>query len=136
VLVQLAGTSIEWISQSQSNVAQSTFTAELAALTSATEEAKFYRLLMGELGLGTRAPTRVRSDNAAAVLFANAEQYVGKAKSLPIKFFAVREAVEAGDVDVTHVPSASNLGDAFTKSLSRPTFVKFRDLMGVGKPPA
>jgi hypothetical protein len=125
------GLTIDWHSHSQSSVAQSTFVAELSALTDTVDEAKYMRLLLDELGLGTKAPSVVYVDNNAAWTFANKDDHVSIAKSLPIRFFSVKEAVAAGQIVVSHVPTKVNVADAFTKPLAYPTFSRLRAMMGV-----
>ena len=52
-----------------------------------------------------------------------------KHNELDIHF--VREKVAVGEVRVTHVPSARQIADVFTKGLSSALFLDFRDSLSV-----
>jgi hypothetical protein len=131
LILTFGGMTIEWSSRTQSNIATSTFAAELCALSEATDEAIYMRHLLAELNLATNIPTAIHVDNNAAWTFASRDDHMSSAKSLPSKFFGIKEHVAEGSILPRKIPSLSNVADICTKPLVYTQFAKLRTLLGV-----
>ena len=57
-----------------------------------------------------------------------------QSKHIALDYHFVREKVAAGHLPVQFVPSAFQIADLFTKSLSRPQFLFFRSKLNVSPP--
>ena len=110
---------VSWSSKKQSTVALSTMEAEYVALAHATKEAIWLRALLGELHLGTDAPTIISTDNLAAIAFSQDHQFHGRSKHIDIRHHFVRERITDGTILVPHCSSEENAADILTKALPR-----------------
>lgn len=127
---------ISWLSKRQTVVALSTCEAELMAQTLAAKEATWLRRLLAELGTqqGHIAATVIYGDNQGAIALSKDPQSHSKAKHINIQEFFIREAQQAGTVEMQFVPTKEQLADGLTKALPRPAFLAFRDSLGLEGP--
>jgi hypothetical protein len=69
------------------------------------------------LGVPIDGPANVLTDNLAVVQNSSIPSSTLKKKHNAICYHRVREAVAAGIIRITHIPSKENLADMFTKPL-------------------
>ena len=73
----------------------------------------------------------VKTDNSAALELVKDPISADRTKHIDIIYHHVRERVVLQQVAFSHVPSADNVADIFTKPLARPLFEKLRFALGV-----
>ena len=121
-------------SKGQPTVALSTAEAELIALALGAQEAMWLRKALIELRLvdpKSSAPMSIGVDNNAAIQISTKTTMSERTKHLDCKYFAVREFIEDGHLNVERVDTADNTADIFTKPLGKTKFEKFRLDLGV-----
>lgn len=112
-------------------MAHSTCESEYVALGTTACDCSFLKALVNETKL---FPTQVGSvalfeDNNAAQSLAQNQLTTRKTRHINIKFHSIREKLNAGEITLTHIPSADNIADIMTKNLPVPSFSKFRNLI-------
>ncbi|CAI7881178.1 unnamed protein product [Closterium sp. NIES-53] len=125
---------ISWRSTRSSAVALSSCEAELYAATMAAQEARWLTFLLDELGAPQRCPT-IWCDNASTIHLAKDAAYHGRSKHIELRFFFIRELVEAGHLRLGKIDSAANLADIFTKALPQASHSSLLRLLGLTPPP-
>jgi hypothetical protein len=120
-----------WSSKRQSIVALSTTEAEYVAATSAGAESIWMEQLLDELGyLMTNAPT-LHMDNQSALSVAKNPEHHGRMKHLDLQFFWLREAIDAGQLQVQYLPTSDMPADILTKALPQVQVEQHRKSWGL-----
>ena len=101
-VVLLADGPVAWQSKSQKTVALSSCEAELYALCEAAKEIMWLSQLLQELKVDFTVPT-LHVDNQAAIALSTNPVNHQRTKHIDIKWFFVREAIEAGKLKVVYV---------------------------------
>jgi hypothetical protein len=127
----LSGGAISWLSRKQATVALSTSEAEYVAMSCAAQEIIWLRRLLGELGLDVGESTILYEDNRGAIAMSKNPMGHKRTKHIDIRYHFVREAVEAGTIDVRYCPSADMLADIFTKPIPKAQFEAMRAKIGL-----
>jgi hypothetical protein len=73
-------------------------------------------------------------DNISSVYMSRNPVHHRRTKHIELDIHFVREKVAIGELRVTHVPSARQLVDIFTKGLPSALFNDFRDSLSVAAP--
>ena len=120
-----------WSSKKQEVVAQSTAEAEYISAAAAVNQAIWLRNLLADMEVKQVEPTEIFCDNQSAVAMANNPVMHGRTKHIKIKFHAVREAEQSGEIRLTHCRGEMQLADIFTKSLCRSKFEDMKLKLGV-----
>ena len=131
MVVIMNGVPVQWTVKSQTQVATSTFEAELTSCFEATREIVYWKALLEELRVLHTGPIEIKEDNRAVISFATHGDNNEKLKHLPTKYHYVKQCVREGKVRLTSIPTESNLSDILTKPLMVKEFVKFRELLQV-----
>ena len=108
---------ISWSSKLQGLVAQSTTEAEFIAAVDAGREIMWMRNLLTELGYSLSEPSILRVDNQSAVAVSKNPEHHGRMKHLDLRFFWLRDQVEAGVIAPAYVATADNAADILTKAI-------------------
>ncbi|TMI83023.1 MAG: hypothetical protein E6H10_08620 [Bacteroidetes bacterium] len=98
-------------------VALSTMESEYLALTEAAKEAMFLRQLLSSINVPQEQPTLILTDSDAALKHVKNNVNHPRSKHIDTRHHYIRFAYNAGDVDIRHVPSASQTADILTKPL-------------------
>ena len=88
------------------------------ALTEATKEAKFLHKLLSSLDMPQTQPTLILTDSESALKHVKNNVRHSCTKHIDTRHHFIRFVYESGDVDIRHVPSASQTADILTKPLS------------------
>lgn len=128
---QFGGCTVSWSSKRQPTVAKSSTEAEYVALSSATQEAVWLRRLMKDLGKTVDKSTTIYEDNQGAQELARNPKYHNRTKHIDICHHFVRERVVTNEVNVVYCPSEDMVADIMTKALSKYTYQRLRDMLGV-----
>jgi hypothetical protein len=151
-----AGGAVHWKSKSQKLVTTSTAEAEYVSMAAAGRFGVCVRELCMELHLPVhcipmhmvereqqqlvadgKKPEQLASgqliytDSMSALHTVLNEQSSKHTSHIRAKYHYARERVQDGTLYYRHVAGDSNVADVFTKSLPRPAFVKYREMMGV-----
>jgi hypothetical protein len=124
------GGPISWCSKKQGTVASSTVEAEYLAYHAATKEARWLSTLMGNFGRPT-VQVSLEGDNMGCLANLKNPILSKYVKHIDVAYHAVREWVARGVVVPSHVDTAENLADLFTKPLPGPVFEKHKARMGL-----
>jgi hypothetical protein len=116
-VVMIAGGPVIWQTRSQKSVALSSCEAELYALCEATKEIKWLTQLLGEMRIPFSTPNLHVDNQGAIALSSNPVQHQ-RTKHIDIRWFFIREALEAKVLKVVYVSTSENLADLFTKAVT------------------
>ena len=127
------GAAVSWRSVKQSCIADSTMEAEYVATSTAAKEAVWLKKFLMELGV---VPLVIQllmlfCDNGGAVSQSKEPRNHRKGKHIERKYHLIREIVQRGDIMVEKIPSADNLADPFTKTLTGRVFDGHKDSIGI-----
>lgn len=70
-------------------------------------------------------------DNASAVFFSKNNKRSSASTNIDVKYFAVRESVREGEIEVVKIGTKEQLVDPLTKALPVSEFMKHAENMGV-----
>jgi hypothetical protein len=129
--VFLGDSLISWSSKRQTTVSRSSAEAEYRAIANAVAECSWLRHLLGELLCKVPSATVAFCDNISSVYMSRNPVHHRRTKHIELDIHFVREKVAIGEVRVTHVPSARQIADVFTKGLPSALFLDFRDSLSV-----
>ena len=73
----------------------------------------------------------MHEDNEACYYIAKGSRWSSQTKHVATMYYAVRDDIIDGRIDLIPVASTDNIADIFTKPLKRVLFEKFRMAMGV-----
>ena len=117
----------------QPTVSRSSAKSEYRSLAITAVELTWLSHLLWELRLPV-VPATILCDNRSAIFMSYNLVSHNRSKHIALDYHFVREKVAAGHLPVQFVPSAFQIADLFTKSLSRPQFLFFRSKLNVSPP--
>jgi hypothetical protein len=123
LLAYVGSTPVTWMSKRQGAIATSTYTAEMAAMKTAAEEAINIRYMLRALGVPIRDRTALWGDNMGSLISTDNPGSQCTKKHSQVAFHYVRECNAAGIIEIFKVETAHNLSDPFTKALPGPHFL-------------
>jgi hypothetical protein len=135
------GCPVLWKSKLQTEIALSTMEAEYVALSTACKDLIPIIALVKELRRAVGLPeevttnlhTKVHEDNVGALTLAKLEpaRMTPRSKHYAIKYHWFREYVSkpTNQVTIVKIETANQLGDIFTKGLTKVTFVHLRRML-------
>ncbi|XP_040369503.1 secreted RxLR effector protein 161-like [Rosa chinensis] len=131
----LGGGAVSWKTAKQSLTAASTFQAEYIAIFEATGHALWLKNFVSQLKLveSVERPMTIYCDNSSAVFFSKNNKRSSGSKNIDVKYFAVRESVRDGEIEVIKIGTKDQLADPLTKALPVSNFVEHVKNMGVLK---
>jgi hypothetical protein len=108
----------------------STMVAELTEAHLLACEIEGFRVLMGEVGLKQKGPTKLYQDNKAAIQVAmNRGSLSRKTRGTDLKVLTLRNKVEDLKVVPIYLNTLDMLADIGTKALDPKTFCRLRDML-------
>ncbi|MCO5574886.1 hypothetical protein L7F22_028680 [Adiantum nelumboides] len=107
----LARGSISWQSKKQDRVTLSSTEAEYVAMTLALKEGIWLKHLLMETTLFANQPLRLLCDNMSAIMLARNLKHSEKTKHIAMKLQFIRELIQEGTIELTHVRSDQQLAD-------------------------
>jgi hypothetical protein len=96
------------------------------ALTEATQELKWARDILAELGFKQETPSVVYEDNQACVAIAKNDSNTSRVKHIGKRMAFVRGAQLKGEINLVYCPTDQMAADMLIKPLSRPKFESLR----------
>lgn len=125
------GATVSWFARKQPTVSLSSTEAELIALCAAACHGQWLIRLLSDLGWKQDSPVPFYEDNQSTMKIVGNPKDTGRLKHIDVKYFYVRELIEAGRIKVYYVPSAEQQADMLTKGLPAPAFHKLRSCIGI-----
>ncbi|XP_031286059.1 uncharacterized protein LOC116144766 [Pistacia vera] len=120
-----------WLSRKQETVAQSTAKAEYVFATAVVNQAIWLRKMLDDLHQVQGGPTLIMCDNQLAVAMEKDLVLHDRTKHIKIKYHAVREAKQCGEVSLMHYRGEEQVADIMTKALCKSKFEALRLELGV-----
>ena len=115
--VFVGGNLVSWRSKKQSVVSRSTAEAEYRAMSLVVSEVLWVRNLLTELNVLRNVPMRVWCDNKSAINIAYNPVQHDRTKHVEIDRFFIKEKLDSGIIELSHVNSGGQVADCLTKSL-------------------
>ena len=136
-MIYLGVALINWVSQLQSFIAQSSMEAETIAANKLLNEISLMQNMFREANIlpESQTGTPMMIDNQAAIQAAYNSSVQGKTKHFDIQQFNLREKTAEGKVIPTKVHTDDNVSDMLTKPLSEPTLARLRPRAGIIEEP-
>ena len=88
-------------------------------LAEAAKQAVWLRQLFNNIGKKITAPVKLLEDNQGAIKLANNPQNHPKSKHIAVRFHAIRDHVENGDVALEYTPTDTQAADCLTKAAEK-----------------
>lgn len=128
-MIDSYGNLIEWGTREQSRTMTSTVAAEYVALNDVGKSILFIRCLDLEI-LNVNECAIIYEDNTSAVNIAKGTES-RESCFLLTKFYAIRQAIEAKEIEVVNVEGKFQIGDLMTKATdtSISIFIYLRDFI-------
>ena len=132
-MVYLGIALINWVSQLQSFIAQSSMEAETIAANKLLNEISLLQNMFKEANIlpESQSGTPILIDNQAAIQAAYNSSVQGKTKHFEIQQFNLREKTAEGKVIPTKVHTDDNVSDMLTKPLSEQVLSRLRPRAGI-----
>jgi len=132
-IFMLAGGAVSWRSAKQTLTTSSTMEAKFVACFEASNYGIWLRNFVTGLKImeGIERPLKLYCDNKSTVLYSNNNRSSTKSKHIDIKFLAVKERVQSGQISIEHLGTNSMIADPLTKGLPPKVFHEHVAYMGV-----
>ena len=116
-VLKLGNSPISWKSKKQATVSRSSSEAEYKAMANAASEVTWMVRLLTDLGLPNLQPVTLHCDNQSAIYIAKNPVFHERTKHIAIDCHFTREKVLEGLIQLTYLPTSSQIADVFTKIL-------------------
>jgi hypothetical protein len=120
--VYLGPNLISWLAKKQPTIARSSSEAEFRSLAQALAETIWIRRILRELGVTLHKPVTLFSDNLSATYMATNPVLHQRTKHIDIDTKFIREKLNNGDLQITHISTENQIADIFTKPLTTSRF--------------
>ena len=115
----ITGRAVVWSLKKQSTTPLLMAEAEYVAATHVTKQVLWHHYLFEELSFEQPEKSILWSDNQATIAISHNPKFHTRTKHININLHILRDHVEAGTLELKHIPSKENLADIFTMGLSR-----------------
>ena len=116
IIIYVNNAPIIWYIKSHNTVEASSFVSEFVALWFATEMIEALRYELRCFGIPVEGPAEVFCDNMSVVKNSSIPTSALNKRHNAIYYHKVREALDAGIIEVVCIPGEFNLEDLFTKT--------------------
>ena len=135
IIIMVAGAAVVYKTHYQRAVALSSTEAEFVSASDAGKVALYIRSLLHDLGFAQDHPTPLRIDNKGALHMVTAGAPTKRTRHVDIRYFALLEWADTGQLKAESVPTAHNISDSMTKATGRVKFHQHADLYMGRQPP-
>nr|XP_017221138.1 PREDICTED: uncharacterized mitochondrial protein AtMg00810-like [Daucus carota subsp. sativus] len=122
---------VTWKSKKQSTVSKSSAEAEYRAMAAAAAEVTWAVRLLEELGVTDLKPVELLCDNQSALHIARNPVFHERTKHIELDCHFTRDKVMEGLLQLTYLPTRSQIADVFTKVSPSPQFNKLLFKLGL-----
>ncbi|KAI0995304.1 hypothetical protein K3495_g12878, partial [Podosphaera aphanis] len=135
-VVMFYGGPISWGSKKQRSVATSSCESEYLALAMCAKQGQWIAQICRDLGVGHyigKYPNCVQmfGDNQGSLALVKNPQLHERSKHIDICYHFIRDLAEQGKLVVTYISTKEMVADGMTKPLAKPSFLKFKEWMGL-----
>lgn len=130
-ILLLGGSPISWKSKKQSTIARSSSEAEYRAMAQASAEVTWVVRLLEELGVTKLKPIRLHCDNQSALHIARNPVFHERTKHIDLDCHFTREKVMEGLIELSYLPTQSQLADVLTKIMPSAQFCTLLSKIGL-----
>lgn len=124
-VIFLNGNPVSWKSQKQSITSKSAGESEYVAMSAVVSEIIFLLNLASEFGLNIPTPVTILEDNTTAIKIFSQPTKKSKVRHVNLHHHFVRDYVNLGVIQVTHISSEAQVADLLTKNLNGHKFQGF-----------
>ena len=104
--------------------------AELVAVDDFLAKIVWLRKFLHGLGYSLHSNVLFQDNTSAILMAKNGRLCLGKRnRAIDIRYFAIRDAIELGDVEIKHIGTDQMIADYFTKCLQGKKFFDFRKII-------
>ncbi|GKA31251.1 hypothetical protein Tco_0717556 [Tanacetum coccineum] len=133
-LKQFGGNLVTWRSKKQKVVALSSAEAEFRGIARGITEVLWIRKLLTEIGYPPQEPSKVVSDNKAAIQISENPVQHDRTKHIEIDRHFIKEKLEAEVITFPFVRSQDQLADILTKAVNERTLHECLGKLNFGNP--
>jgi len=127
----IVGTAVSWSSRLQTITTLLSTEAEYVAAVDAGKEVAWTCQLLHGFGFMLSGPSTLVMDNQSAISVAKNQEHHGRMKHLGLRFYWLRDAVNDGHIVPVFVPTAQQVTNIFTKSLTHADMQRCRKSLGI-----
>ncbi|KAL8133051.1 hypothetical protein AgCh_008493 [Apium graveolens] len=127
---------VTWKSKKQNTVSRSSAEVEYRAMASAAAEVTWVVRLLSELGVNALKPVVLHCDNQSALHIAQNPVFHERTKHIELDCHFNRDKVLEGLLQLTYLPTRSQIADVFTKVSPSVLFNSLLSKLGVSPSPA
>jgi histone deacetylase 1/2 len=113
---------VSWVCKTQPVVAQSSGEAELIAVNTVGNLVEWARQLMEELGFPQRSIVIYQDSECSLKMLKKGTGSFKRAKHIKIRYFWLKDLIDAGAVVMKYLPTTDMIADIFTKAISGAQF--------------
>ena len=125
------GSGVSWRSKKQSTISQSSTEAEMQAMSDTFDEILWLRKITQELKLQGQLPTLLMCDNKSSISFATNANFSHNLKHINVNYFAMKDDIEAGRIELKYVPTDFMIADVLTKAVGPNKIEVFQENVGL-----
>ena len=129
-LIKFAGGAVAWQSRLQRCVALSTTEAEFIAITEACKELIWLKKFLQELGF-VQDKYLLFCDSQGAIHLGKNSTFHSRSKHIDVRYHWIRDALDAGLLELAKVHTDDNGADMMTKALPRSKFETCCEIVGL-----
>ena len=128
-VMMLHGGAVSWKTRLQDRTSMSSTEAEYYAASEGFGEAKWFRMLLAEIGVQLINPTVILEDNKSCINLSENPVYQYRTKQIETRHHQLREAVRYKEIVLQHISTELQVADALTKGLEWRQFQFLTDMM-------
>ena len=130
-ILLLGQSPVTWKSKKQHTISKSSAEAEYRAMASAAAEVTWVVRLLEELGVHDLQPVTLHCDNQSALHIAKNPVFHERTKHIELDCHFTRDKVLEGLLQLTYLPTKSQLADILTKVAPSAQFNSLLDKLGM-----
>ncbi|KAJ9559500.1 hypothetical protein OSB04_004660 [Centaurea solstitialis] len=130
----VGGNLVTWRSKKQNVVALSSAESEFRGIARGITEVLWVRRLLTEIGYPPQGPSRILSDNKAAIQISENPVQHDRTKHIEVDRHFIKEKLEAKIITLTFVRSEDQLADVLTKAVNEKSLHECLGKLNFGNP--